>query len=481
MPGIGGFMSFASCFRFALSLFTGAGLVLSNPLWAESTWLEDLTYAHPGESPLSLNLALPEEGEGTHPAVLCVHGGGFSGGQREALNAFCRELAGRGYVAATISYRLAPEHQFPLAVHDVKAALQWLGNHADTYGIDPDRVGVLGVSAGGHLAQLAGYTVGVGFLEGEIRKSRQKVKCVVNIFGTSDLNRIQGRSERAKESIALWLGGRAAEKPHRYVLASPLSWVTPDAPPTLLIHGTEDKIVPFEQSEWMHAALERVGVESILHRMEGVGHTLEGESGKRARDVIHDFLDLHLKGGDAKDLFSGNDLNEWEALGSAEWRVEEGILVGGQDGDPKRSGVLSTKKAFQNFDLEMEFKMDEHGKYNSGVYLRNTPGVAGRRGYQVNLGRGAAEEYVGLYTNRWLDKGDEMDVIRRKLDWNHLRIRADGPHIEVWLNRRKIVDFHDTDARPEFLEAGVISLQTYGAEGHAGWLKFRDIRIFELP
>lgn len=179
-------------------------------------------------------------------------------------------------------------------------------------------------------------------------------------------------------------------------------------------------------------------------------------------------------------LFDGKSLENWTAVGSAKWRVEDEVLVGGQDGDPKRSGLLHTKAVFQDFDLELEFMIDEHGKYNSGVYLRNTPGEKRRTGYQINLGRGAADEPVGLYLNEWLDKGDAEDKIRKPLAWNHLRIRARGPHIEAWLNQTKIVDYEDPKPTPELLQAGTIAFQTYGAEGHSGWVKFRKITLKRL-
>ena len=87
---------------------------------------------------------------------------------------------------------------------------------------------------------------------------------------------------------------------------------------------------------------------------------------------------------------------------------------------------------------------------------------------------------MGLHYKKWLDKGDEKDEIRKPLKWNHLRIRAVGAHIEVWLNAKKIVDYTDPDPQPEHVEAGVIGLQTYGAEGHAGWVKFKGLAITDL-
>jgi hypothetical protein len=200
---------------------------------------------------------------------------------------------------------------------------------------------------------------------------------------------------------------------------------------------------------------------------------------------------------DWRPLFNGEDLTGWRPVGSAIWRVEHkegwpGMIVGTQDGDPKRAGNLDTTEQFQNFELELQFMIDEHGKYNSGVYLRNPP-QRGKNGYQVNIGRAEAGEYTGGIvitdapgatpgTPTWLAKGDEKDQFRRPLDWNTLRILADGPHIVVHLNGHKVADITDTDPQrdPRYQQKGMIAFQTYGAEGHAGWVKFRNIRIREI-
>ena len=180
-------------------------------------------------------------------------------------------------------------------------------------------------------------------------------------------------------------------------------------------------------------------------------------------------------------LFDGKDLAAWTSVGNAAWRVEDGVVAGGQDGDPRKSGLLLTKDQFKDFELELEFMIDEHGKYNSGVYLRQEPGRGGRSGYQVNIGRGQAQEYTaGIFTDKWLAKGDENDTIRKPLDWNRLRISADGGHIVVHLNGQKVSDYADPQPNPRFLKPGVIAFQTYGAEGHAGWVKFRNIRVREI-
>ena len=179
-------------------------------------------------------------------------------------------------------------------------------------------------------------------------------------------------------------------------------------------------------------------------------------------------------------LFDGSSTEAWRGYKSdslpSGWQVIDGALtrVAG-------AGDIVTREQFQDFELELEFMIDEHGKYNSGVYLRNDTGTAGRTGYQVNIGRGAAEEYcAGIFTDRWLDQGDEDDSVRKKLDWNKLRILARGGHIEVELNGVKVSDYTDPAPPAKFLQKGVIGLQTYGAEGHDGWVLFRNLRVREI-
>jgi hypothetical protein len=183
-------------------------------------------------------------------------------------------------------------------------------------------------------------------------------------------------------------------------------------------------------------------------------------------------------------LFNGKDISAWTPTGSAEWKVEDGVISGGQFGDPKKGGNLITKESFQDFELELEFQIDEHGKYNSGVYLRCQRDDKGKliTGYQVNIGRGAAGEYCGgVFVNQaWLAKGDEKDAIRKPNEWNRLRIVAQGAHLVVDLNGKNIVDVKDEKADPKLLKSGPLALQTYGAEGHAGWVKFRNLRIRPL-
>ena len=221
-----------------------------------------IEYANPENQHLQLNIARPKKSDHLLPCVLCIHGGGFRAGNRDSYNPLLIKLAGRGYVAVSTSYRLAPKYQFPAAIFDVKAAVRWLKANAGLYQIDPDRIGVTGDSAGGHLAQFLGVTADVNQFEGDEGNYAQstRIACVVNKYGPSDFTKSYGKSVDAAEVLPLWLGGNLGTAREKHVLSSPLNWVTPAAAPTLILHGTDDKYVAYEQGVWMRDRLKSCGV-----------------------------------------------------------------------------------------------------------------------------------------------------------------------------------------------------------------------------
>lgn len=254
-------------------------------------------YANPDGQHLKLDLARPKQGNGPFPAVLCIHGGGFRAGTREGYDGLCIHLAERGYVAATVTYRLAPKYQFPAAVYDVKAAVRWVRAHASEYHIDPDRIGVTGGSAGGHLAQFLAVTGDVRRLEGDRGNPgvSSRVACVVNVSGPSDFTQSYGKSVDAAEVLPLWLGGNLEQARKRHIVASPLYWITPTAAPTLCIHGTDDKYVAHDQSVQLVDRLRAAGVEAELLTLPGAGHGFRGDDAKKADAALFEFFDNHLK------------------------------------------------------------------------------------------------------------------------------------------------------------------------------------------
>lgn len=261
---------------------------------------KNIEYSNPDGQHLQLNMAKPRTGQGPFPAIVCIHGGGFRAGSREGFNRLCLDLAQHGYVAVTVSYRLAPKYQFPAAVHDVKAAVRWMRANANKYNIDPNRIGTTGGSAGGHLAQFLGVTSDVGNFEGNGGNAdySSSVGCVVNFYGPSDFTKSYDASVDAAEVLPLFLGGNVQQKRRRHIEASPLYWVTPNSAPTLCIHGTEDSYVAHEQAVWLIDRLKASQVEASLMTINGADHGFRGAT-KEVRAEIEEariaFFDKHLK------------------------------------------------------------------------------------------------------------------------------------------------------------------------------------------
>jgi acetyl esterase/lipase len=263
---------------------------------AEVAFEEGIEYSNPDDQHLKLNMARPKN-DAVCPAVLCIHGGGFRAGDRKGYDGLCKKLAEEGYVAVTVTYRLAPKYQFPAAVIDVKTAVRWLRANSAKYHVDPDRIAALGGSAGGHLAQFLGVTADVKRFDGnELPGYSSAVQCVVNYFGPSDFTQSYGKSVDAGEVLPLFFGGNLETRRREHVLGSPINWVTPDAAPTLLLHGTEDKYVAYEQAVWMNDRLKAAGVEVEFVTLQGAGHGFKGADAERADKAAFAFLGKWLKG-----------------------------------------------------------------------------------------------------------------------------------------------------------------------------------------
>jgi len=281
-------------------------LSLFSPVFAQETvpagveFEKNIEYSNPDDQHLQLNMARPKDGAGPFPAVICIHGGGFRAGTREGFNELCLQLAEKGYVAVTVSYRLAPKYQFPAAVYDVKAAVRWMRANAEKYQIDPDRIGTTGGSAGGHLAQFLGVTSGVKKFEGDGGNAEysSSVKCVVNFYGPSDFTKSYDASVDAKDVLPLFLGGNLEQERHRHIESSPLYWVTPEAAPTLFVHGTKDAYVAHEQAEWIVDRMKAADVEATLMTIEDGDHGFRNSSPdvkEKIEKARFEFFEKHLK------------------------------------------------------------------------------------------------------------------------------------------------------------------------------------------
>lgn len=267
-------------------------------------FLPDLVYGRAGGEDLKLDLARPKDGKGPFPAVVCIHGGGWAHGSRKMYGGLIRQLARAGYVGATVDYRLAPKHLFPACVEDVKCAVRWLRANAEKYAIDPDRVGAWGDSAGGHLVGMLGTTSREDGLEGNGGSPEQssRVQAVVAFYGPFDMTAGHAADPAAPDLssyrlrlIEQFLGGPPSQVPDVYRKASPMTYVSKDDPPFLLIHGTQDKLVPIGQSEAFEKKLKEAGVEAELMRIEGGDHGFGGRNLETALAAALAFFEKHLK------------------------------------------------------------------------------------------------------------------------------------------------------------------------------------------
>jgi acetyl esterase/lipase len=256
----------------------------------------DLVYATVDGRELKLDLAQPADRSASRPAIVAIHGGAWRAGDKSDLRNLLVEFAEAGYVAISPEYRFCPEHTFPAQVHDVKAAVRWLRSNAEAYGVDPDRIGAVGFSAGGHLALMLGLTDASDGLEGPIAEGApaSDVQAVVNFFGPTDL----GADDLPAISIPLrndFIGGTPQEKPEATASASPMTHVSQGDAPILVFQGTADPLIPTSQATKLASAMAEAGVPGRVELIVGAGHGVSGPELPRTKEATFSFFDLHLK------------------------------------------------------------------------------------------------------------------------------------------------------------------------------------------
>lgn len=260
----------------------------------------DIEFARVGDRKLLLDLYLPEKAEGPLPVIVGIYGGAWMGGSREQAQGI--RLAGRGYAVVTPDYRLSGVATFPAQIEDCKAAVRWARANARKYNLDPDRVGAIGHSAGGHLASLLGTSAGVReFDTGDNLDFGSRVQAVCAMSGPTDFLQMDAHAVKgavlkhdpANSPESKLIGGAIRDNKDKVAKANPITYVGKDSPPFLLIHGDSDTVVPPHQAELLNDALKKAGVEVRLHLVKGGGH---GIGGKEVTDKIDEFFDRHLKG-----------------------------------------------------------------------------------------------------------------------------------------------------------------------------------------
>ncbi len=269
--------------------------------------IENIPYAGTDNPRQMLDLLLPKDLEGEPlPVVVFIHGGGWRNGNKQGgrnrVNPF---VASGNYAGVTVAYRLSGEAQWPSQIHDCKAAIRWIRAHAKQYNLNADRIGVWGTSAGGHLVTMLGTSGDVKAMDGSLGSNNEyssRVTCVVDFFGPTNfltMNETAIESARLDHDAAdspesLLIGGAIQDNPEKVATADPITYVSADDPAILIVHGTMDPLVSFNQSELLYAALEKKGVEKTLITVEG------GEHGRGfpplTGELVERFFDHHLRG-----------------------------------------------------------------------------------------------------------------------------------------------------------------------------------------
>lgn len=260
----------------------------------------DLEYAKTPQKTLRLDLFVPEKIVAPVPVIVWIHGGAWRAGNK--TNSPALPFAAKGYAVASIIYRFSQEAIFPAQVHDCKAAIRWLRAHAAEYKLDAGKIGVWGSSAGGHLAALLGTTGGVKELEGELGNPEfsSRVQAVCDWFGPSDflkMNEQAGTGGKMNHDApdspeSKLIGGAIQQNKEKAAKASPLSYVTQDDAPFLMMHGDLDPLVPLAQSQMLRDVLDKAGVAATLHVVKGAGHGFDGDENLKK---VESFFEQHLK------------------------------------------------------------------------------------------------------------------------------------------------------------------------------------------
>lgn len=264
----------------------------------------DLAYVEGGHERQKLDLYLPSGAQGPLPLIIWVHGGGWQAGSKDGCPPLRQGFVSRGYAVASVGYRLSGDAVFPAQIEDCKAAVRWLRAHAKEYGLDPDRFGVWGSSAGGHLVALLGTSGGDRrFDVGPCLGVSSRVQAVCDYFGPTDLTQMDAHAvagarlkhDDAKSPEACLIGGPVQENKDKAARASPITYVTGTnaMPPFLIVHGDADPVVPHHQSELLFDALAKAGGNVHLRTVKGAGH---GQGFGRDLDALAaEFFDKWLK------------------------------------------------------------------------------------------------------------------------------------------------------------------------------------------
>ena len=265
--------------------------------------LSTLVFGRGGGHDLSLHLLRPWPLPARPlPVVIWVHGGAWRVGNKDGALPRLLPFVRRGYAAASVEYRLSGEARFPAPIEDCKCAVRFLRVNAASLGLDPERFGAWGDSAGGHLVALLGTAPDEPALEGTggWPGISSRVQAVCDWYGPTDFLQMVGQASQLDHAApdapeAQLLGGPIQEVPDRVAQANPISYVSGDAPPFLIVHGDKDPVIPLSQSQLLYEALMNAGADVTFHTLHGGGHGGPAFDHPATRTLVQAFFDRHLQ------------------------------------------------------------------------------------------------------------------------------------------------------------------------------------------
>ena len=273
----------------------------------------DISYVPNGDEAQKLDLYLPEKpAEHPLPLIVHIHGGGWMGGNKFPCPVV--GMVSKGYAVASVEYRFSQKAKFPAQIQDCQAAIRWLRANSKPHNIDPERVGVVGGSAGGHLSALVGTAGGKKAFApiGGNEEQSDRVQAVCDIFGPANFSTVMQQADDDKnvrnifkfnspsDPYSQLIGVSLEGNQEKTDAVSPEHYVSQDNPPMLILHGTHDALVPLAQSEEFAAALKETGVEVWLQKLPGSGHGGGGFGKPAIVNLMQVFFDKHLKGAAVK-------------------------------------------------------------------------------------------------------------------------------------------------------------------------------------
>ncbi|MCK4824980.1 alpha/beta hydrolase, partial [bacterium] len=246
---------------------------------------------------LQLDIYKPKDVEESAPLLVFIHGGGWRSGERSDYLIYLVDFAKRGYITATVSYRLLKDSPYPGCVEDIRDAVGWFFKNGENYGYDPDRIALIGGSAGAHLALMAAYGWGNSQTKMDsagITGINYRIKAVVDIYGPVDLTTEYARNQSLATSF---IAHSYEDSPELYKEASPIQYLDKSDPPTMILHGTSDDLVPISQSDLLKSRLDRLGIPCVYYRVPLWLHTMD--LARRVNDFsqkkMNDFFEEYVK------------------------------------------------------------------------------------------------------------------------------------------------------------------------------------------